>query len=437
MSFGGLILTNEGRNKIAGAISENTALNFSYIKLGDGTFNGSYSSKTELTNEVMEIPITNVSRKGNEVIIDCDWNSKDAPSGFFLREIGIFGNGVLCYYDNAGSGDAEYIDPESEVLTKQKRLRFTVMISSEVEIVTQISTNLYVLTDDFNNFKEQTNKRLQVQELASETDLNSVLETGMYYCTYGKTYSNMPSSVSNGWLFVYRQTDNIVKQVFMRHGTAGTNDYQSFVRTLIGTEWSDWVRFVTEKDVASTTAYGVTKLSSATSSTSTSSAATPSAVKSAYDKAMAAYSGKGLPYAIFTMAEDITYTTWGQHSVHLSLLSSGKGDRASSFTHGGSFYIYCPYSGIVDIDCNWLVTDATANGYIYARCYKYNSSGDDVLLDFTGLGAVTSAGTQGAGSMKVHVDAGTYIYIAASSSVAAKSTASDSNRIRLQYAMID
>lgn len=279
--------------------------------------------------------------------------------------------------------------------------------------------------------------RLMLQELASETDLNSVLETGMYYCTYGNTYINMPPSVSNGWLFVFHQADNIVKQVFLRHGTAGTNDHQSFVRTLIGTEWSDWTRVITEKDVASTTAYGLTKLSSSTSSTSNSLAATSSAVKSAYDKAMAAYSGKGLPYAIFTMAEDITYTTWGQHSVHLSLLSSGKGDRASSFTHGGSFYIYCPYSGIVDIECNWLVTDATANGYIYARCYKYQSSGDDVLLDFAGMGAITSAGTQGAGAMKVHVDAGTYIYIAASSSVAAKSTASDSNRIRLQYTMID
>lgn len=148
MSFGGLILTNLGRNKIAGAISEDTAVNFTHVKLGDGVYNGSFSGKTELTNEVMEIPITNVIRKDDEVIINCDWNSKNAPQGFYLREIGIIGNDVLCYYDNAGPRDAEYIDPGTEVIAKQKRLRFTLLINSEVCVTTYIGSGLYALAEE-------------------------------------------------------------------------------------------------------------------------------------------------------------------------------------------------------------------------------------------------------------------------------------------------
>ena len=44
MSFGGLILTNIGRNKMAAAISEKTPLQFTHIQLGDGNYNGSYST---------------------------------------------------------------------------------------------------------------------------------------------------------------------------------------------------------------------------------------------------------------------------------------------------------------------------------------------------------------------------------------------------------
>ncbi len=167
MSFGGLILTNSGRNKIAGALSENNALNFTHVKLGDGTYNGSFSSITKLTSEVMELPITNVTQKDNEVIIDCDWNSNDAPKGFYLREIGIIGNGVLCYYDNTGSADAEYIDPESKVVAKQKRLRFTLIISSEVNVTTKISSGLYALSETVTQeMKELDDKKLNKNDIS-------------------------------------------------------------------------------------------------------------------------------------------------------------------------------------------------------------------------------------------------------------------------------
>ncbi|MDE6567921.1 MAG: phage tail protein [Lachnospiraceae bacterium] len=158
MSFGGLILTNNGRNKMAAAISEKNALKFTHVQLGDGTFSGSYSSKTELSHKVMEIPITRIRRNDNEVLIECDWNSKQAPTAFYLREIGIIGNDVLCYYDNARNGDAEYIDPESEVVAKQKRFRFTISVTDDAEITTVISSGLYALAEDVEKSLSDLNK---------------------------------------------------------------------------------------------------------------------------------------------------------------------------------------------------------------------------------------------------------------------------------------
>lgn len=274
---------------------------------------------------------------------------------------------------------------------------------------------------------------LTPQELATNTDANSVVDTGMYYFNYKKTYSNIPAS--NGWLIVSKVADTIVKQLFLRHGTANTNDYQIYVRTKIGSVWSDWTRMITTKDIASTSAYGVAKLLSSVSSTSAVLAATPSAVKMAYDKAISAFSGKGLPYAIFDIKDDVSLTAWSEAALQLVLQKSDAGARISSFTHGGSNFIYCPLSGIVDIDMNAFVTAGT-NGYYYARCYKYNTSGDDELLDFTGLGGYTQAGCQGSGHMKAHVTAGTYIYINVAASSTAKVQVANSH-IRLQYAMID
>lgn len=163
MSFGGLILTNQGRNKIAAAISNEKALDFTHVQLGDGTYNGSYPGKKELTNMVMEIPVTRVVRKDNEVTIDCDWNSSQAPAGFYFREIGIIGNGVLCYYDNAGTGDAEYIDPESEMVSKEKRIRLTVVVSDDVNVTVHTASNLYALSAEVEE-KLQTLDEKKVNE---------------------------------------------------------------------------------------------------------------------------------------------------------------------------------------------------------------------------------------------------------------------------------
>lgn len=153
MGFIGLTLTKAGRRLIASAISEENPLNITHIQLGEGICEGTFAEMKGLAKKVMEIPVKSVKRDEGKVIINCDFNSTEAPKGFYFREVGIIGNGVLCYYDNSGD-DAEYIDPETEGVIKQKRLRFTLTISSDVTVTVKISSELYAMAEEVEALKK-------------------------------------------------------------------------------------------------------------------------------------------------------------------------------------------------------------------------------------------------------------------------------------------
>lgn len=147
MSFTGLRLTNDGKEQLTKSLDD-SALKFSYIVLGDGNYNGSLTSKKALEHEVMRLPVQYVSRKNNdEVVIQADWRSQDVPMAFYFREVGVIGNGKLCYYDNAGE-DAEWIDPENANVTFSRRQRITLKVSDEVNIEIFTASGLYALDAD-------------------------------------------------------------------------------------------------------------------------------------------------------------------------------------------------------------------------------------------------------------------------------------------------
>lgn len=149
MSFSGLILTNSGRNELAKAeMGEKFCI--TDIVFGDGQYNGTRTDIKELVNPIMSLPVTKIERdtqNEGSVRVECDFNSADISKAFFWREIGIIANGKLCYYDNSREG-AEYIDPESETIIKQKRMRFVLLISSDVEVNVTVGSALYALDED-------------------------------------------------------------------------------------------------------------------------------------------------------------------------------------------------------------------------------------------------------------------------------------------------
>ena len=85
--------------------------------------------------------------------------------------------------------------------------------------------------------------------ITDDTDLNDLLEAGVYYLPQNRTYTNMPTGVINGWLMVFNNI-NSVKQVLFRRGSATTQG-NIYMRLLDGdgNEIGDWTRVLTENDL--------------------------------------------------------------------------------------------------------------------------------------------------------------------------------------------
>lgn len=148
MSFGGLVLTGRGREEIAKASSGEALLKIQEVVLGGGLYEGANTDAVSLVNPVMSLPVEKITREGNEIHLEVEFSSKDVPKAFYFREIGVKANDVLCFYDNCGN-DAEYLDPESDNIIKQKRMRIILYISSEVQVNVSIASQLYVMETDF------------------------------------------------------------------------------------------------------------------------------------------------------------------------------------------------------------------------------------------------------------------------------------------------
>lgn len=151
MSFGGFIITNNGRNELARAQNGGT-LSFSKVVLGSGKHTGSFSDITSVVNPVVELVIGKVYVESSKCIIECDFSNDSIQSGFYLKEIGIYANGILYCYDNAGD-DAEYIYPAGSAVVKQKRLRFILNISSTTNVSLVAGSGLYTTYQEFEELR--------------------------------------------------------------------------------------------------------------------------------------------------------------------------------------------------------------------------------------------------------------------------------------------
>lgn len=89
-----------------------------------------------------------------------------------------------------------------------------------------------------------TSKNSQIFKgyLTDGTDVNNILDNGIYNIGTGETITNLPNGAVNGWLIVYRGAANSSKQIFYRLGTTNRNDFEIYVRTgnSDGSIWSDW-----------------------------------------------------------------------------------------------------------------------------------------------------------------------------------------------------
>lgn len=102
-------------------------------------------------------------------------------------------------------------------------------------------------------------------------------------------------------------------------GTSATAAYYWSPNETVGFVYDGTYFRMIDSQIATTTYYGITKLSSSTSSTATNVAATPSAVKSAYDLANAAMPKAGGTFTGATYAQaNTSYTTYQLRNIALS-----------------------------------------------------------------------------------------------------------------------
>lgn len=92
-----------------------------------------------------------------------------------------------------------------------------------------------------------------INVVVANTDLDDYKEDGEFYFGVDYTPTNIPVGV-NGWLKVVtgvQQGYNIVKQIWYRHGTPNSNDYETYVRTFSSNIWSSWKMFGMQSNIDS------------------------------------------------------------------------------------------------------------------------------------------------------------------------------------------
>lgn len=135
---------------------------------------------------------------------------------------------------------------DSEVV-KKTDIATTIDLSSTDEQVASAKA-VYDGLESINDFS--------VQVVQEKLDLNDITETGIYYFSQAYTPVNIPVGV-NGWLLVMKgSSSDIVKQVWYRLGVANSNSYNTFERYKGNNTWSEWTKFLTEKEYYNALDYG-------------------------------------------------------------------------------------------------------------------------------------------------------------------------------------
>lgn len=174
-AFGGLILTNKGRNLQAKA-QLGTALHFTRIALGDYDIGGeSILDLSSLKHEVKSLPIVKLKLlSGGKAVVGAVFSNEDMKSGFYWREIGIFANDpengeILYCYGNAGT-NAEYIPAGGGADIIEKSIDVTAIVGNTTNVTTTIDQSLIFASqkDIENKVDKVPGKQLSTEDYTTQ-----------------------------------------------------------------------------------------------------------------------------------------------------------------------------------------------------------------------------------------------------------------------------
>lgn len=111
-----------------------------------------------------------------------------------------------------------------------------------------VVSNIDNLQSLLNAKSDNNHKHYPTSITVAGEDLNNYTDAGFYTFAQSYTPTNAPSGNVNGWLLVipWKQGNTTIKQLWFRHGSAGSNDFETYVRTKIGDNaWGSWSKYYT------------------------------------------------------------------------------------------------------------------------------------------------------------------------------------------------
>lgn len=158
-TFGGLILTNRGRN-LQSKAQAGITLQYTRIGVGDGHLGStSILDLNNLVNEVMSLDITKLKVLGDgRAVIGTVLSNQNMTEGFYFREIGLFAEDpdlgeVLYCYGNAGEL-AEYISAGGGTDIIEKSIDIQTIVGNAENISAVINESLvYATKEDLENIE--------------------------------------------------------------------------------------------------------------------------------------------------------------------------------------------------------------------------------------------------------------------------------------------
>lgn len=196
-------------------------------------------TKEELTTKIIELR-NDLTTKVDSIIesITSTGDIADGLANHLTAEINRVDNRITNIYNELSGQDVF-------ILSQVNGLR---------EEVKSLSENTYDV-EQMDNILKEIYDRIKVVVISNETDengvkwdLNNITYDSLIFWNRVAYPLNLPPNVVNGLCITINCT-HIVKQIFMRFGTAGINDHHTFVRTKVGTSWSEWTKYLTTKDI--------------------------------------------------------------------------------------------------------------------------------------------------------------------------------------------
>ncbi|CEG29787.1 phage tail-collar fiber domain-containing protein [Bacillus sp. B-jedd] len=261
-AFGGLVMTNRGRNLQAKA-QTGKPLNFTRIAMGDGQLSGSsILDLNSMRSEKKSLEINKLKNLGDgKVAIGAIFSNQTVTTGFYFREIGLFAmdpdiGEILYSYGNSGN-NAEYIPARNGDEIIEKNIDLITVIGSAANVTATIDESLVVETQVGAQKKADAAKAeaigfvksfglgdtvQAVERLSIGNDLNNLNATGFYS---GTALVNAPDATSFFFVQHFKNSDNVAMQIASR----GSADIVYIRRKQ--TTWSAWVPLATQDWVQS------------------------------------------------------------------------------------------------------------------------------------------------------------------------------------------